>query len=147
MLYLKTVRLHPTNKQEVGRRLARAARHVVYGEEISASGARPVRAQLAPGGATVVLGDFDAPLTVLDARDPSAFELCGAAEGTCRFVRAQLRENGSVFLEDASGSEQMTRVRFCWGDSPLCNLYDAAGLPVGPFEIGISFVATMKGEN
>jgi len=41
----------------------------------------------------------------------------------------------------------MTRVRFCWGDSPLCNLYDAAGLPVGPFEIGISFVATMKGEN
>jgi sialate O-acetylesterase len=30
-----------------------------------------------------------------------------------------------------------TRVRFCWGDSPLCNLYDGSGLPVGPFEIDI----------
>jgi sialate O-acetylesterase len=29
-------------------------------------------------------------------------------------------------------------VRFCWADSPLCNLYDAAGLPVGPFEIPVA---------
>jgi len=139
--------VHPTNKQEVGRRLARAARNVIYGEKIPVSGSQSALAQLAPGGVVVYFGDVEAPLTVLDSRDPSAFELCGENEGTCRFVRAQLREDGRVFLEDKSGSESMTRVRFCWGDSPLCNLYDAAGLPVGPFEIGISFVATMKGEN
>ena len=35
-------------------------------------------------------------------------------------------------------AEKYTRVRYCWADSPLCNLYDEAGLPVGPFEIGIT---------
>jgi len=28
-------------------------------------------------------------------------------------------------------------VRFCWGDAPICNLYDRSGLPAGPFEIAI----------
>jgi sialate O-acetylesterase len=28
-------------------------------------------------------------------------------------------------------------VRFCWADSPLCNLYDGVGLPVGPFELEV----------
>jgi sialate O-acetylesterase len=31
-----------------------------------------------------------------------------------------------------------TRVRYCWGDSPICNLFDGAGLPAGPFEMRIS---------
>ena len=30
-----------------------------------------------------------------------------------------------------------TRVRLCWADSPVCTLYDRAGLPAGPFELAI----------
>jgi sialate O-acetylesterase len=40
-----------------------------------------------------------------------------------------------VRLEAATKSA--ARVRFCWGDAPVCNLYDKSGLPVGPFEIAI----------
>jgi sialate O-acetylesterase len=128
--------VHPTNKQEVGRRLARAARHVVYGEKRSASGAQPVAARRSGAGVELSFGDADGRLVVYDARDPSAFELCGAAAGSCRFVSARL-SGESVVMLDGGGVDAPTRVRFCWADSPLCNLYDSAGLPVGPFEIEI----------
>ena len=39
--------IHPANKQEVGRRLARAARHVVYGETLAPSGPVPREARRA----------------------------------------------------------------------------------------------------
>ena len=72
-----------------------------------------------------------------NSRDPAAFELCGAAAGSCRYVRARLAGGDEVLLEGGGQAAAATRVRFCWADSPLCNLYDAAGLPVGPFEIDI----------
>jgi sialate O-acetylesterase len=128
--------IHPANKQEVGRRLARAARHVIYGEKLSASGAQPVSATLAGGDIAVALSAFDGGLHVIGAKDPAGFELCGATQDTCRFVRAQLQDGGKVLLSDAKARDA-TRVRFCWADSPLCNLYDSAGLPVGPFEIEV----------
>jgi len=128
--------IHPTNKQDVGRRLARAARHVVYGEKISASGAQPVSAQRTGDGVLVTLGDFEGNLLVVGAKDPSGFELCGATQDTCRFVRAQLQDGGKVLLTDTAASTA-TRVRFCWADSPLCNLYDGVDLPVGPFELDV----------
>jgi sialate O-acetylesterase len=127
--------IHPTNKQDVGKRLARAARHVVYGEKISASGAQPVSAQRTDGSVVVTLGDFEGKLLVIGSQDPAGFELCGATQDTCHFVRAQL-QGGKVLLTDAN-ARNATRVRFCWADSPLCNLYDTVGLPVGPFEIEV----------
>jgi sialate O-acetylesterase len=133
--------IHPANKQEVGRRLARAARHVVFGEKVSASGAAPQGAKRTVGGVDVALGDYDGELRVIGARDPAGFELCGDTQQSCHYVRAQLGEdgggeNGTVRLEDAA-PEKATRVRFCWADAPLCNLYDTTGLPVGPFEIPV----------
>jgi sialate O-acetylesterase len=128
--------IHPTDKQNVGKRLARAARHVVYGEKISAWGAQPKSAALSGESVVVTLGDFEGKLSVYNSKDPSAFELCGVAAGSCRYVRAQLSGDGKVTLESGLGAEP-TRVRFCWADSPLCNLYDSAGLPVGPFEIEV----------
>jgi sialate O-acetylesterase len=129
--------VHPTNKQEVGRRLARAARHLVFGEKLSASGAQPRVAKREGDTVQVMLADFEGELRAYSAKDASAFELCGAADGSCRFVSATLAGDGRVSL-DARGVDSPTRVRFCWADSPLCNLYDSAALPVGPFEIAIN---------
>jgi len=128
--------IHPTNKLDVGKRLARAARHVAFGEKLSASGAQPKAVRRTTTGVEVTLGDFDGGLTVIGSKDPAGFELCGDAQASCHFVRAQLGEGGIVSLED-SAPEKATRVRFCWADAPLCNLFDTEGLPVGPFEIPV----------
>jgi sialate O-acetylesterase len=131
--------IHPANKQDVGERLARAARRVVYGEKISASGAQPLSARRSGNGVQVQLGGHDGRLVVVGARDPSGFELCAQeGQGTCRFVGAKLGEDDVVTLEDSPVAPSIpTRVRFCWADSPLCNLFDSTGLPVGPFELPI----------
>jgi sialate O-acetylesterase len=128
--------VHPTNKQEVGRRLARAARHVVFGEKLSASGAQPASAKARGAAVELTFSDFEGALTAYNSRDPSAFELCGAAAGSCRFVTARLMGEGKVSL-DATDVPSPARVRHCWADSPLCNLYDGVGLPVGPFEMTV----------
>jgi sialate O-acetylesterase len=127
--------LHPQNKQAVGLRLARAARSMAYGEKIAPSG--PQLAAVARRGAAIAVTfkDVTGALAVRSAAGPIAFELCGDTDATCRFAEAKLT-NGEVLLTDPDAASA-TRVRYCWGDAPLCNLYDDAALPVGPFESAI----------
>jgi len=127
--------LHPADKQSVGVRLARAARHLIYGEAVTASGPEP-RAAMRDGARVVVSFEaVEGALAAYSSNRPTAFELCAADQGSCRFVDATLQTDRVVL--DGSGFENPTRVRFCWGDAPICNLYDRSGLPAGPFEIAI----------
>jgi sialate O-acetylesterase len=127
--------IHPVNKRDVGRRLWRAARHVVYGEAIAPSGPVPLSALRAPSGVVVTFGDVEDRLLTYSSRQAIAFELCGASAGSCRFVTADV--DGTRVVLPTAPSETPTRVRFGWGPSPICNLSDGSGLPVGPFEIPV----------
>ncbi|MEO8077430.1 MAG: sialate O-acetylesterase [Acidobacteriota bacterium] len=124
--------LHPTNKREVGRRLAIAARHLIYGEPIAPSG--PVVARVTRRGPDVVVSmrDVTGALTIRGGGS-SGFELCGATQATCR--RADARVEGSSIVLSNAG--EASRVRYAWGGSPECPLSDGSGLPAGPFELAI----------
>ncbi len=128
--------IHPTNKQELGRRFARAARHVVYGEALPASGPVPTAARRNGESVVVEFGDVTDGLVAYGADGPIGFELCGADAGSCRYARAQIRTNRITL--DAPAAHAATRVRYCWADSPVCTLFDGAGLPAGPFELPIT---------
>ncbi len=128
--------LHPPDKQEVGRRLARAARHLVYGEAAPPSGPEPHAARRGAAGIVVSFGDVDQGLQSFSAKRPIGFELCGEEQASCRFVDA-LIEARDVLL-DVADVANPTRVRYCWGDAPVCNLYDRSGMPAGPFELSIA---------
>ncbi|PTN55730.1 sialate O-acetylesterase [Stenotrophomonas panacihumi] len=127
--------IHPANKQELGRRLARAARHVVYGEALAPSG--PVAVSATREGAAVVLGfdQIENGLVAYSAARPIGFELCGAAAGSCRYADARI--DGARVVLDVPDGFASARVRYCWADSPVCTLYDGNGLPAGPFEIPV----------
>ena len=128
--------IHPTNKQELGRRLARVARHVVYGEPLPPSG--PVAAATSRSGDAVVVrfDDVSDALVAYGAEGPIGFELCGDAPGSCRYAQASIRFDRVILR--APGAHAATRVRYCWADSPVCTLFDGAGLPAGPFELPVT---------
>jgi sialate O-acetylesterase len=164
--------LHPTNKQDVGRRLARAARHVIYGESIAPSGPVALSATRRKGQVVVDFGDVESTLVAYSHDSPIGFELCGDAPGSCRFAEARIEgtkiallessgdasESASAAPKSSDGSRQssgrapesaagvpargggapVTRVRYCWADSPVCTLFDVGGLPAGPFELRVS---------
>jgi len=127
--------LHPTNKQDVGRRLARAARHVIYGDPTSPSGPAALDAVRDGSEIAVQFADLERGLVAYSHDTPIGFELCGDSAGTCRYVESRI-DGTRVMLSLPYGSSP-TRVRYCWADSPVCTLFDRSGLPAGPFELRI----------
>ena len=135
--------VHPPNKQEAGRRLARAARHVIFGESaLPASGPIPTRARRDGDSIAVTFGDVTDRLVAHGADGPVGFELCGAQPGSCRYAIAEIR--GDDVLLRAANVGDAARVRYGWADSPVVTLFDGAGLPAGPFELTIPYSAAKK---
>ncbi len=127
--------LHPTDKQDVGVRLARAARHLIYGEHIAPSGPVPRGAERSAAEVSVRFDGLEGHLVAYSHEAPIGFELCEKSADSCHFADART-ERDTVILAVPSGMSP-TRVRYCWGDSPVCTLYDESGLPAGPFEIEV----------
>jgi sialate O-acetylesterase len=120
----------------VGRRAAGVARALAYGGDGVIDGLAPSRA--VRGGNEVIL-EFDAAvdrLTVVGDSKPLAFELCTDEPSSCAYADARLGEN-RVYIT-APDAANATRVRYCWADAPICNLYGASGLPVGSFEVSLN---------
>lgn len=128
--------IHPANKQAVGRRLARTGRRVVYGQDDSASGPAPVRATRQGDQVLVTFRGATEGLVAYSHTRPIGFELCAAGDGPCHYAEAQIE--GDRVLLTADEVDTAGRVRYCWADSPVCTLYDGAGLPAPPFELEVS---------
>ena len=127
--------IHPPNKQELGRRLARVARRVVYGERLTPSGPVPLFAQREHDAVIVRFGDIEQGLVAHGGLGPIGFELCGPAPAGCRYADARI-DGGRVLLRGENAATA-TRVRHAWADSPVVTLFDRNGLPAGPFQIDI----------
>jgi len=119
--------IHPTNKQEVGRRLALEALRLEGLSTVASP--QPVAVERAADGVHVRYSAGTA-LTLYGSNRPVGFELCDA-QGVCRFVDATLAGD-QVILPTAAPTD--VKVRLCWAESPVCNLYGPDNLPAVPFE-------------
>jgi len=122
--------IHPKNKQEVGRRLALAARSVVYGESDLVfrgplySGHRIVgdRVEIRFEAADGLHARGDDPL--------SGFAIAGKDKV---FRWAHARIEGETVVARHPRVAKPVAVRYGWADNPRCNLENGAGLPAAPF--------------
>jgi sialate O-acetylesterase len=121
--------IHPKNKQDVGKRLALAARALSYGERVVYSG--PVADGFAfdgprlrvrfrqVGGGLVAKGD-----------KLQGFALAGRDR---RFVWADARIDGDSVIVSSPDVVDPIAVRYAWADNPIATLYNRDGLPAAPF--------------
>ncbi|WAC23404.1 sialate O-acetylesterase [Blastomonas sp. SL216] len=127
--------IHPGQKREVGRRLSRAMQTLAYGAARPATG--PIIANAVRTADDKLLLTFvgvEGDLTTRNSPVAIGFELCGAQGGSCRYALGQV--SGRTVLLPTDG-QSVTRVRYAWSDTPVVNLFDAAGLPAAPFEITV----------
>jgi sialate O-acetylesterase len=123
--------IHPRNKQDVAKRLARLALARDYGVDVVHQS--PTYKSMEKQGEKIIL-TFDhvgQGLYSFDTPNPVGFTIAGEDR---KFVNAEAKIVGKNKVEVSAASvKDPASVRYAWADNPVCNLYSRDGLPVDPF--------------
>ncbi|HOJ34826.1 MAG TPA: sialate O-acetylesterase [Candidatus Hydrogenedentes bacterium] len=122
--------IHPQNKQDVGKRLALAARHVAYGEELDYSGPLYKSMQVEGSSIRLYFDHVDGGLTTPNGEPLKGFAIAGEDK---KFVWADAKIDGDTVVVSSPSVPNPVAVRYAWAINPVCNLYNRAGLPASPF--------------
>jgi sialate O-acetylesterase len=121
--------LHPHRKAEVGERLALWALGTTYKKPIVFSG--PLYDSMAMEGNKIRIR-FTHIGSGLTAKGGvlQGFSVAGSDQ---KFYWATAEIDGDSVVVSSPYIPAPLAVRYAWGDSPECNLYNSAGLPASPF--------------
>lgn len=120
--------VHPTDKVDVGMRLARAARALTYGESVEYQG--PTFRQATPEGTSIRAWFDHAKGLTAKGGTVTGIEVAGA-DG--KFVAATATIEGNTIVASSPGVKEPRYIRYGWANSPPCNLFNAENLPASPF--------------
>ena len=134
--------LHPQDKMDVGLRLAQAAKHIAYGQDVVYSG--PVYASMKVEGAAVrvsftqtggglIIGTTPwrpKYLAPLPTDKLVGFAVAGADQ---KWTEAEAMLDGDSVVVSSPQVAKPVAVRYAWHNSPECNLYNKEMLPALPF--------------
>ena len=123
--------IHPKNKQDVAKRLARLALAKDYGIDIVHLSPRYQSMSTADGKIVLQFKNVGGGLDTFDVRTPLGFTIAGEDQ---TFVHAQAKITSkseiTVWSDEVSNP---VAVRYAWADNPVCNVQNTEGLPVTPF--------------
>ena len=121
--------IHPRNKQDVGKRLALAALHMAYEQDVVYSG--PAYREMTREGSAIRL-HFDHVGGGLVARGDTlkGFAIAGADQN---FVWAEAQIDGETLVVSSPAVADPVAVRYAWANNPVISLYNEEGLPASPF--------------
>jgi len=120
--------IHPTDKLDVGLRLARWARVLTYGEKLEDSG--PLFRSAVPEGPAIRAYFTHAEGLTAKGGALTGFEVAGA-DG--KWAAATATIDGETIVASSPEVAKPAQVRYGWASSPQCNLFNSAELPASPF--------------
>jgi len=138
--------IHPPDKEDVGARLALAARHVAYGENLVYTGPIYDALRVADGAAHIVfkpdsigggliIGSapwVDPAASPISKTDLVGFAIAGEDKKWV-WATAKIESDGKGVVVSSPEVPAPVAVRYMWASDPAGNLYNKEGLPASPF--------------
>ena len=123
--------IHPKNKQDVAKRLARWALNNVYGKDSVTVSGPLYKGHEIEGHKVRVEFDHAAGMKAREGGSIEGFEIAGEDK---QFVWAEAKVDKGALLVWADGVEKPASVRYAWASNPVtANLVNSAGLPASIF--------------
>jgi sialate O-acetylesterase len=123
--------IHPGNKLEVGRRLARWALAKNYGKNLVNASPRYDSMEKEGNKIIVKFKDVAGGLRTIDDNRVQGFAIAGADKKWV-WADAKILDKDRVEVSSDKVAEPVA-VRYAWADNPVCNLYNMSLLPATPF--------------
>lgn len=125
--------IHPTNKQEVGRRLSLIALHKDYGKDaLVYSGPTFQNVSFKGNKAVIEMNTYGSPLTIHNKYGYlEGFSIAGK-DRKFAWAKAFIDADGKIIIYNENIAEPVA-VRYAWSNNPSANLFNAHGLPAVPF--------------
>lgn len=122
--------IHPRNKEDVGRRLARVALNKTYGQTDSVFAGPEFETMAVDGDKVRVKFRAPAELVTKDGGPVKGFAVAGEDR---KWFWADGSIDGDTVVVRSDKVAKPVAVRYGWAHNPPTNLYNKAGLPAAPF--------------
>lgn len=123
--------IHPRNKVEVGRRLARLALKNEYGYDIAADAPRYSSMEIDGSSIVLTFDHVGNGWRPFDVAQPLAFTIAGEDKQFYK-AKAEILSDKRIRVSSEQVSNPVA-VRYAWANNPVVNMFNQNDLPLTPF--------------